>query len=64
MEPPGGLLTLRHASKRSSGTWGSDDCHVIQAGRTHFVDAGPARMLPPVARETRSPSRREVPSRT
>jgi hypothetical protein len=30
-EPIGGLLVLRHASKRSSGTWGPDDYDVIDA---------------------------------
>jgi hypothetical protein len=29
----GGPLTLRHASKRSSGTWGPDDYDVIHDGR-------------------------------
>src|SRR5215216_6256355 len=33
-DPIGGPLTLRHASKRSSGTWGPDDYDVID---------GPAR---------------------
>jgi hypothetical protein len=32
-EPIGGQLALRHASKRSSGTWGPDDYDVIQDGR-------------------------------
>jgi hypothetical protein len=30
-EPIGGQLVLRHASKRSSGTWGPDDYDVIDA---------------------------------
>jgi hypothetical protein len=32
-DPVGGPLVLRHASKRSSGTWGRDDYDVIQDGR-------------------------------
>jgi hypothetical protein len=33
-QPLGGPLVLRHASKRSSGTWGPDDYDVIDgAGR-------------------------------
>jgi hypothetical protein len=36
-EPLGGHLVLRHASKRSSGTWGPDDYDVIDA---HGRDIG------------------------
>jgi hypothetical protein len=32
-EPMGGPLILRHASKRSSGTWGPDDYDVFQGGQ-------------------------------
>jgi hypothetical protein len=32
-EAIGGPLVLRHASKRSSGTWGPNDYDVIQDGR-------------------------------
>jgi hypothetical protein len=31
--PIGGPLVLRHASKRSSGTWGPNDYDVVQDGR-------------------------------
>ena len=31
-DPIGGPLVLRHASKRSSGTWGPDDYDVISNG--------------------------------
>jgi hypothetical protein len=30
-EPTGGPLVLRHAGKRSSGSWGSDDYDVLTA---------------------------------
>jgi hypothetical protein len=33
IEAIGGPLVLRHASKRSSGTWGPDDYDVIHDGR-------------------------------
>jgi hypothetical protein len=36
-EPIGGHLVLRHASKRSSGTWGPDDYDVIDS---HGRDIG------------------------
>ena len=32
-EPIGALLVVRHASKRTSGTWGPDDYDVIHNGR-------------------------------
>jgi hypothetical protein len=32
-EPIGGQLVLRHATKRSSGTWGPDDYDVIDSQR-------------------------------
>jgi hypothetical protein len=32
-EPTGGLLVLRHASKRSSGAWGPDDYDVFAGDR-------------------------------
>jgi hypothetical protein len=43
--PSIGQLVLRHASKRSSGTWGPDDYDVIQDGR----DIGGVFSMPALA---------------
>src|SRR5215211_4229388 len=47
-EPIGGPLTLRHASKRSSGTWGPDDYDVIDSrGRDIGRISKPRADIPP-----------------
>jgi hypothetical protein len=43
----GGPLVLRHASKRSSGTWGSDDYDVVQSGRDIGRIFKPGAGVPP-----------------
>jgi len=47
-EPLGGPLTLRHASKRISGTWGPDDYDVIDSrGRDIGRISKPRAGVPP-----------------
>lgn len=45
--PIGGPLTLRHASKRSSGTWSPDDWDVMSGGRVVGRIFRPGAGVPP-----------------